>query len=140
MVPDYLKNRPQDFVSCCLQRLSTAEEISPNDVVSLDPVSGLFKVKSHQSGTMLALESQIRCRLGRNLPIWNIPNESIYSKGCEYAIIFGVTPLRGKLSGKVIWVIGPTLDNINRLTNVPIDRYENENVPILQPRTELVMA
>ena len=45
----------------------------------------------------------------RNLRIWNIvfiykviPNESIYCKECEYAIIFGVTPLRGKLSGKVM--------------------------------------
>ena len=44
-----MKNRPRNFVSHCLRRLSTAEEISPNDVVSLDPVSGLFRVKSHLS-------------------------------------------------------------------------------------------
>ena len=32
--------------------------------------------------------------------IKHIPNESIYYKEYEYAIIFGVTPLRGKLQRK----------------------------------------
>ena len=49
MVPEYLKNRPQNFVNHCLRRLSTAEEISQNDVISLDSVSGLFRIKSRLS-------------------------------------------------------------------------------------------
>ena len=49
MVPEFLKNRPRNFVNHCLRRLSTAEEISQNDIISLDPVAGLFRVKSHLS-------------------------------------------------------------------------------------------
>ena len=46
LVPEYLKNRPRPFVDHCLRQLTSSEDISEHDIVSLDPATGLFRVKS----------------------------------------------------------------------------------------------